>query len=115
MAICQLFFHEVQGTVPEGLDLSQFAASRKPTVGRISPDRFFQNLTNSPQGAWIISQAIRNAKQKADEGGYVEDMAANIESLIDDKSKEYLTEAKQSERQSIISQIKDALGELGTT
>ena len=49
MAICQLFFHEVVGPDTESVDRSQFAASRKPMIGRVSTDRFFQKLTNSPQ------------------------------------------------------------------
>jgi len=109
MAICQLFFHEVRGPRPTGIDRSQFAASRKPTLGRIGPDQFFQNLTNSPQAAWIISQAKLKAACEAAEGRSIEDMKANAESLLDEESTGYLSETKELERQSILSQICFAL------
>src|SRR5579883_2067634 len=52
MAICQLFFHEVIGDESSNSDRSQFAGSRKPSIGRIRPDDFFRKLTNRPQFAW---------------------------------------------------------------
>jgi len=51
MAVCQLFFHEVSGPEAAGGDRSQFAASRKPTVGRINADEFFRKLTKPPETA----------------------------------------------------------------
>ena len=109
MAICQLFFHEVRGPSPEGIDRSQFAASRKPTLGRIGPDQFFQNLTNSPQAAWTINQVRLKASREELEGRSIEDMKADVESLFDKESLMYLDQTNEPERQSILSQVRHAI------
>ncbi len=108
MAICQLFFHEVRGPKPIGIDRSQFAASRKPTLGRISPDQFFQNLTNSPQAAWIISQVKLKATREVAEGRSIEEMTADVECLFDNQSSAYVSHTNEQERRSIFAQIHHA-------
>ena len=60
MAICQLFFHQVFGPEVSETDRSQFAGSRKPTIGRIRPDDFFLKLTNRPQKLTNCPQAEDN-------------------------------------------------------
>jgi dCTP deaminase len=115
VAICQLFFHEVHGPIPEGVDRSQFSASRKPRVGRIGPDQFFQSLTNSPQVAWIVSQARLKATVELESGRSVKDMLEYLQSLLDNDCKKYLDTVKELEFQSVLSQIRATLCELART
>ena len=115
MTICQLFFHEVQGPEPEGVDRSQFAASRKPMVGRVSPDKFFQSLTNSPQAAYIIDKAAERGATEARSGRPISDILDNISSIIDEDCEHHLEGVKDLERRSILAQIRANLVEMNQT
>jgi dCTP deaminase len=106
MAICQLFFHEVIGPETSSIDRSQFAGSRKPTVGRIRPDNFFRKLTNRPQVAWILSQYKLLLADELDQQGRL-DKSINAYNYLDEESKEYVDSLPLDERLSIESQLQE--------
>ena len=108
MAICQLFFHDVTGPEPKGVDRSQFAASRKPTVGRISPDSFFQNLTNSPQTAWAIAQYKSLVIRELNYGRSVDEMKEEPTKFIDQNYASYLSRMAIRDQLSVVSQLRTA-------
>ena len=103
MAICQLFFHRVTGPDPTNTDRSQFAGSRKPTVGRIRPDSFFRKLTNPPQVAWILSQFRLKLESVSSPEGL-----SDASELLDETAKNYIKDLPLDDRLSVESQLQEA-------
>lgn len=113
MAICQLFFHEVKGETTDTVDRSQFAGSRKPSIGRIRPDTFFRNLTNPPQVAWILSQYRMTLQDRVSQGVRLE--GTNDPYMhLDDESRNYVAGCSSEDRTAIVAQLTEILKQVST-
>jgi dCTP deaminase len=108
MAICQLFFHEVFGPDASSIDRSQFAGSRKPTIGRIRPDDFYRKLTNRPQVAWILTQYRHSLVARMDQEGRL-DPSIGVFDYLDKETRDYVNRLPSDERLSIESQLQEVL------